>query len=160
MRFFSSFCGRGYFSSLCAICCLVPYLVWSHLCGKSCSRCSGLCWYLCNFAATYSDMKLFTVNFWLSQFIFMPQYKLPFHSLSVNNSLIASIKWSAYYLPTSFTPKSSTTKGNNIGSHLCLHSPGVCLHWKYTLGSIYSVFKFFGSVPACDNTYIPLKISK
>ena len=43
MHVFSSFGIRGDESSSHAICCIVPYLGRSHICGECCGRCYGLC---------------------------------------------------------------------------------------------------------------------
>ena len=148
-------------SSFCAICCFSLYLVCSHLCGECCYFCAAVCLYLCIAVATYAGMELSTVHFWQYQFSVIPQYKLSVQPSETGyNCLMAVIKVSEYSLPTYLSLKLSTTKKNNMGCHLCLHTTSVCVHWKYPLGLSCSVSRSFDMRPAWGNPYIPLQKSK
>ena len=60
------------------------------------------------------------------------------------------------FLNTYLTPKSSTTKENNMEFHLCCHVPGVYMHCKCPLGFKRSVVRSFYRRPDWVNPYMPL----
>ena len=47
-----------------------------------------------------------------------------------------------------------------MGRHLCLHIPGVYVHFKYPLGSRRLVVKSFDGRSSWVNPHVPLRISK
>ena len=65
------------------------------------------------------------------------------------------MRWSSYFFPTYFTPKSSTTSVNCTGCHSCFQSPGVILLccWPRLL-SIFSS-SLLDSSPDYGNPYMP-----
>ena len=116
-----------------------PKAIGMFLCQLCCSQVDFWCWYLVVNRIWHADVASAIVV-------------VPFEIYNCLSVLMRCLAWSVHiYL----MPKSSTTRENVVGHHLCHQRPEVNWQGKYLYGLRHLVKNLSASYPACLRPYMP-----